>query len=343
MELTKKVIRELSRLSETGRSVLSAYLNLNHGFDPAFQFISRESSRLDRLLAPREKKSFETSLSLLRKYLNDKKKEGFKGPGLAFFADLGSDFTRGVKLVMPPDPLLAVDDEAVIQPLALQLDEFEPIGVIMIDAHSTRIFIVAGQVVEKLETFYEKIHQLSKPGGWSQMRYQRRHAGAVRRFAKGAVEAAQAMFDEAGVQRMIIAGRHNMISELEHEFPKSWQEKVIGKVPWDLDSTGEEFLKKIRPILEETEQRQERDLLDRLVAEIRRHGLGVSGVVNTRRALQAGQVDTLILNDTLDPRLSEELIKLAEATDAHVEFIREGSKVLETLGNVGALLRYKTS
>jgi peptide subunit release factor 1 (eRF1) len=343
MELTEKVIRELARLSETRRTVLSTYLNLSNGFDPALQFIARESSRLERLLTPGEKESFETSLSLLQNYLNDKKNEGFKGPGLAFFVDLESGFTRGVKLVKPPEPLLAVDDEAVIQPLALQLNEFEPIGVIMIDAHCTRIFVAAGKVVEKLDTFCEKIHQLSKPGGWSQIRYQRRHTEEIKRFAKDAVETAQTVFEKAGVRRIIIAGRYNMISELEHEFPKSWQDKVIGKVPWDLDSTGDEFLKKIRPLLEGAERKQERDLLDRLVAEIRRHGLGVSGVENTRRALQAGQVDTMILSDTLDAQISEELIKLAEATDAHVEFIREESKVLETLENVGALLRYKIS
>ncbi len=343
MELSEEVVRELAELSEASRTVLSVYLNLSEGFESALHFIARESSRVDRLLDPEEKESFQTSLSLLQDYLEKANKEGVRGPGLAFFADLGAGFTRGVELVMPPTPLLAVDDEAIIQPLALQLDKFEPVGVIMIDAHCTRIFVAAGQVLEKLDSLCERIHQLSKPGGWSQMRYQRRHAGEIKRFVEEAVEAAQTVFEEAGVKRIIISGRHTMISELEHEFPKSWQNKIIGKIPWDLDSTNAEFLKRLRPIMEETELKQERNLVYRLVAEIRRHGLGVSGIEDTRRALQGGRVDTVILSETLDPQISEALIKLAEATDAHVSFITAESKVMEILGDVGALLRYKIS
>ncbi len=343
MILSEEVVRELAKLSETSRTVLSVYLNFSEGYESALHFIAKESSRLDRLLDPEEKDSFQTSLSLLQDYLEERKKEGVREPGLAFFADLGADFTRGVELVMPPEPLLAVDDEAIIQPLALQLDKFEPVGVIMIDAHCTRIFVAAGLVLEKLDSFCERIHQLSKPGGWSQMRYQRRHTGEIKRFVEEAASAAQRVFDEAGVQRVIIAGRHSMISELEQRLPKSWQSKVIGRIPWDLDSTDEEFLKRLRPIMEEAELKQERDLVDRLVTEIRRHGLGVSGIENTRRALQSGQADTVILSDTLDPQTSEALIKLAEATDAHVAFIPAESKGLEILGDAGALLRYKTS
>jgi peptide subunit release factor 1 (eRF1) len=343
MKLTEQVLHDVARFSESDRTVLSAYLNLSDGWNEAEVFVNRESGRLLPILSPQERDSFEASVSFLFDYLRSKRAQRFSGPGLAFFADLGADATRGIELVMPPEPLLAIDEQAVLQPLALQLGRYEPVGVIMIDAHCTKILVTAGQVLETLSEFCEKVHQLSKPGGWSQMRYQRRHGEQMRHFAKDVVEAAQTVFDAAGVRRVFVAGRDRMITALEAEFPKAWKDRVVGKVRWDLDAPGDELVEKIRPILEEAEREQERNLLERVVAEIRRHGLGTGGVEATLRALNKGQVDTLVLSDTLDPQTSEELISLAESTGAHVEFVPGENEELIALGNAGALLRFRIS
>ncbi|GAG96775.1 unnamed protein product, partial [marine sediment metagenome] len=218
MEITEKLLRQLAQLEQTDRTVLSVYLDLRRGWDAVKHFIDKESSRLLPLLNKEEKDYFETSLSFLFDYLTEKKRKNFHGPGLAFFADLGADFTEGVELTVAPVPLLAVDDEAIIHPLALQLDEYEPVGVIMIDASCTRILIVAGQVMEDMDGFCKKIHHLSKVGGWSQMRYQRRRDKQIQHFTRDVIDKASAIFNEERVNRIVIAGRNRMITALEQEF-----------------------------------------------------------------------------------------------------------------------------
>ncbi len=341
MRLSKELLRQLAQLSETDRSVLSVYMDLRNGWDDAKHFIEKESRRLLSVLGPEEKTRFEASLSLLHNYLNDKRAQAFTGEGVAFFADLGARFSRGVELSTAPSPLLAVDDEAIIHPLALQLDEYEPIGVIMIDASCTRILIAAGQVVEDMGSMCKKIHHLSKAGGWSQMRYQRRRAGQVMHRARDIVQKAAEIFSQSGVNRIVIAGRERMISAIEEELPKLLQEKVIATVRWDLNAPDDEFLRKVRPILEEAERTQERDLLEKLIGELRRHGLAVAGAESTLQALKRGQVDTLVISQALDFETSEELTSLAEATGAYVEFVPEGNETLERLGGTGAILRYR--
>ncbi len=342
MELSRKLLKELAQLSQTDRTVLSAYLDLQKGWGEIKNFINKESKRLSQLLTREEKDYFETSLSFLFDYINEQKAKGFHGPGIAFFADLGAEFTRGVELTVAPEPLLAVDDEAIIHPLALQLDEYEPIGVIMVDAACTRISIAAGQTIEDMDSFCKKIHHLSKVGGWSQMRYQRRRAKQIKHFVKDVIDKAADVFDEADVRRIVIAGRNRMITALKQQFPKAWRDKIIATVPWDLDAADKGFLSKIRPILEETERKQEKNLLAQLVAELRRGGLAVSGIAQTRKALKMGQVDTLVISKAVDFKTSEELTSLAEATAAYVEFVPKDNKVLEQIGGIGALLRYRT-
>jgi peptide chain release factor subunit 1 len=342
MKISHELLRQLARLAETDRTVLSAYLDVGRGWDTVKQFINRESSRLVPLLNKNEKDYFETSLSFMFDYLNEEKTRNSKAPGVAFFADLGADFTQGIELPTAPEPLLAVDDEAIIFPLALQLDEYEPIGVIMTDASCTRILIAAGQVIDDVDSIRGKIHHLSKVGGWSQMRYQRRRLKQITHFSQDVITKAIEIFNEAGIKRIIIAGRNRMITAIEKELPRVWKEKVIAKVAWDLDTDDKEFLQKIKPILEQTERNQERYLLQKLVAELRRDGLAVSGIDNTLKALKLGQVDTLFMREGLEITLAEELASLAEATAAYVEFVPRDNKTLEQLGGVGALLRYKT-
>ena len=341
-ETNEELLRELAQLADSERSILSAYLTLDQGWEKVERFVSQEVRKLTPLLEAQEKEYFQTSVSLLSEYIKDKKRSGFKGPGLAFFVDLGTDYMKGVELAMPVEPLLAVDKEAVIHPLALQHDEYEPVGVIMIDAQCARVLIVAGRSIDDMDRFCKKIHHLSKVGGWSQMRYQRRRLKQVKHFARDVVEKADAIFDEANVRRILIAGRDRMITVLEDELGQKWKNKVITKLRWDLDAEDKDFLEKARPILEQAERDEEKHLLQKLLAELRRDGLGVAGIGTTRDALKMAQVDTLIISKTLAFEVAEELTSRAKSTGASVEFVPGGNQVLEDLGGAGALLRYKT-
>jgi peptide chain release factor subunit 1 len=343
VRVSEDILRELAGLAETGRSVLSAYLDIGQGWAAAKGFVEKEAQRLQPLLDKEEKDYFETSLSFMWDYLKEKQAGEFSDPGIAFFADLGRDYARGVELYAPPEELLAVDREAIVYPLALQLDEYEPIGVIMIDASCMRILIAAGQVIEKEDSLCERIHHLSKVGGWSQMRYQRRRAKEVKHFSKEVLDEARSVFDPAGVRRIVVAGRDRMIAALEQELPQEWRDRIVASVRWDLDSPDKDFLDKVRPYLEKAEREHEADLLSVLTGELRRGGLGAAGLEAVRRALEMGQVDTLLLSTGLARDTVEDLVHRAEATGTHVEFVPHGTEALDRLDGVGALLRYKIS
>jgi len=341
MRVSEDVLRELARLAETERAILSAYLDIRSGWAEVKAYVEGESHRLRSLLDKDETDHFDVSLSLMWDYLSEKKASGFSDPGLAFFADLGTNYICGIELYASPEPLLAVDQEAIIYPLALQLDEYEPVGVIMIDASCMRILVAAGQVIESENSLCERIHHLSKVGGWSQMRYQRRRAREVKHFSKEVVEEAKAVFDLSGVRRIVVAGRERMIAALEQEFPKEWRERIIATLRWDLDGPDKNFLEKVRPYMEEAERQQEADLLSLLMGELRRGGLATAGLDTTMRALEMGQVDALVVSTGFEADSAENLIHLAETTGTHVEFVPQGDKAFEELGGVGAILRYK--
>ncbi len=341
MKITEELLRDLARLAETDRSVLSSYIDLRTGWDKAESALEKRAKKLRPLLTDNEKEYFDVSLSLLQEYLDEKKSTGYDGYGLAYFADIGADYSAGIELNGAVEQLLAVDDEAIIAPLALQLDEYEPVGVIMADGSGARIFIVSGQRIDEEGSLKTKIHHLSKVGGWSQMRYQRRRDNEIGHFAKETVAAAEAIFQREGVKRIIFAGRDRILKAIEEELPKQWRDAKVDILKWDLDSPDDEFLSRVRPAIERAEREQEKRVLDRFVGELRRGGLAMAGAEAVLAALALGQVDTLILNFSVERELTEELTSLAEAMSAHVEFVPSGNDVLDSAGGVGALLRYK--
>ncbi|RKZ28220.1 hypothetical protein DRQ36_10770, partial [bacterium] len=205
MFISEELLRKLSRLAETDRTVLSVYLDTSRGWEHAEKFIETETERLLPALDDNEREYVEVSLSFLSDYIKKKKSGGFDGPGIAFFADLGADFTGGIELTVPPEPLFAVDNEAHILQLALELDEYEPVGIIMADASGARILITAGKIIEDNESLRTKIHHLSKVGGWSQMRYQRRRDKQVKKFAQEVAGAADNIFRQIGIGRILMA------------------------------------------------------------------------------------------------------------------------------------------
>jgi peptide subunit release factor 1 (eRF1) len=173
------------------------------------------------------------------------------------------------------------------------------------------------------------------------MRYQRRRLKQIKHFAKDVVEKAEEIFGAASVRRILIAGRDRMVTALENELGQKWKDKVVTKMRWDLDAADKDFLKKIRPVLEEAERDEEKHLLDKLITEVRRGGLGIAGIAATRSALKRAQVDILIISKSLRFEVTEELVSLAKSTGAGVEFVPD-NRTLEDLGGAGALLRYKT-
>jgi peptide subunit release factor 1 (eRF1) len=122
--------------------------------------------------------------------------------------------------------------------------------------------------------------------------------------------------------------------------PDTLKKQVIATIPWDLDNTDKDFLTKVRPFLEKAERDQEKRLYSVFLGELKRGGLAKSGFESVYKALQNGQVDTLILGEDLAQEKKETLTSLAQATNAYIEFIPSKTRSLDQINQVGALLRW---
>jgi peptide subunit release factor 1 (eRF1) len=111
----------------------------------------------------------------------------------------------------------------------------------------------------------------------------------------------------------------------------------------DLDASQDDIWQLVEPLVEQAERQYERAIVSRLIDAVRADALGVADYAATRAALEAGQVDILVIADNapLAPVARSELVALAARTDAQVEIVAL-DPTLDALGGVGALLRYRT-
>ena len=302
------------------------------------KWVLKEVEKLKKCLDDNEDDYLDITAENLIKFLTAEKEADFQGPAIAFFADFDNDYAKGFRLSSKPEPTFLVDKEAHIARLALELDEFEPIGIIMLDASWARILISAGEVLQDAQDIKTKIHHLSKVGGWSQMRYQRRRDKEVKHFSKDVAEKATRIFEAEDIKRVVLAGRERMMIALKEEFHQKFN--IIAEVNWDLAMKDNLFKKKVEQISIEAELKSEEKILKIFESEIKKRGLAAAGYEDVLKALHLGQVEVLIISPNIEAQQKERLISLAESTSATVEFTKLNS-ILDKNENIGAILRYK--
>ena len=147
---------------------------------------------------------------------------------------------------------------------------------------------------------------------------------------------------ESTPAHVILAGDERAISYLDPELPERVRPLVEHVARIDMRATVEDVREEIAPMLWALEEADGMAAADRAVAGWRAGDLGVVGVDATMAALEIGQVDELIVDESVeaDAELRAELIRQATATDARVEIVRDHPELRHHEG-VAATLRYR--
>ncbi len=137
----------------------------------------------------------------------------------------------------------------------------------------------------------------------------------------------------------------------------SLKEKIVQASCSSVDKTGlNEILKRpeLVNVLKEERVAEEVSLVEQLLIEIKKQGKVSYGLKETETAITTGAVQTLLVTDSFLKQMREqektekinELMKLTEQMKGSVAIIsseHEGGKKLDSLGGIGALLRYRIS
>ena len=178
---------------------------------------------------------------------------------------------------------------------------YPPFALLLADSKQAFLHTFALGTRER-EVSMENANAHLKPGAVGNKMIERKALNAAEQqlenFAKAITEETRRALDEDHVQRLIIAADDQLTATLRDHFPKELDAKVIGTVAADIRATPADLLALALPVVAAAQRAEEEDIVQRLTtAALSPGGLGVFGVGETLAALQAGQVQTLVLAD----------------------------------------------
>lgn len=308
----KRALEEIRDLKGRGTELVSVYIPPEKQIFDVANYLRGELSQSQNIKSKRTNKAVSGALESILARL-----KYFKTPpanGLIFFvgevATVG-DQTKQVQYTLePPEPITTFmyrcDSEFYIEKLWDMLDEKKTFGLVVVDRAEATIGLLKGKRIIPVKNLPSLVPSKHSRGGQSSVRFERLIEIAAHEFFKKVGEIASETFlNEPDLKGVIIGGpgatKDFFVKEgyLHHEI----QKKIIDT--FDTGYTDEyglkEVVEKAKDSLQELDLMREKQLMQRLLEEIRKTdgGLSTYGEEQVRKALQIGAVDILLLSEGL--------------------------------------------
>lgn len=297
-------IRELQKYQSGPDShILSLYVNvdqsnaanLNRGFETKIESLFREvAESQDSDEAARQ--GFEAECRRVRRFLGEYTP---KGKALVVFSDSHRDFwwQRDLQVEIPSG--LRFSAKPWVRPLLEVIEDLGRFGVVLMDKHRARIFVVdAGGVEQQAEILSEVPGKHVTTGTdhiWSQTQMDRDHDKHVQWHAKRVADELGSIIERTKLSRMVVGGPVEATSVFATSLPKRVQQMIVGTISTPVDASHERLLAELKDVRERTEHEDESRIIDTVVTAAMKADRAVLGVTDTLAAIQEGRVYRMVV------------------------------------------------
>jgi hypothetical protein len=289
-----------------------------------------------------QRPSFDRALDRIEDYVPWKLDDSTRS--VAVFARSGSSpFFQVMEFGASLPSRLFVDSTPAIFPLVELKDNYSRYVLMICNEDSARVLEVSlGSVTREV---WKRRPELRKRVGreWTKLHYQNHRRDRNERFVKEKIALVESIVASGGHSHLMLAGNPQIVARVRKALPRSLKGKLLDTIPASARDRSKNIILATLSTFLEHEERESQTLVGLLRQELRRGGLAVCGYGESRRALEMGQADMLVIlakkDDEYLPQ-REALVRLALRMDVHVEVVQQ-SEELEELGGIGCLLRYK--
>jgi hypothetical protein len=362
-------IAVLATLKQTGSPVVSCYLNLASR-QPVDE-LDRRILTLKASFDASEREQVAQALLAIERYLRMRPVND--AASLAMFSRAGKEpFFLPLEFRVPLPTWISVNVTPNIYHLVELKDNYDRYVILFSTEGFARVLgINLGSITQEVWRTRPELRQRTGHE-WTREHYQDHRRERTKQFIREQIRIADQLMSTGGYAHLILAGPARLTSGLRQALPKHLLTKLVDvvsasshdRLPDVVAATLQSFL--------EYEESESLAIADRLLRQVRTHGLAVVGTSESMTALRAGQVDVLVLAKDYEPgrawscphcgltrfelpsrsgcpkcqvnelrqvEIKEEMVRLAERLGCGIEVV-EHSDPLMQLGGVGCLLRY---
>jgi peptide subunit release factor 1 (eRF1) len=297
------LIDRLARMDPGQFPFVSLYLNTQpneRGRDHYQAFTRSELSERTELYVDDAagRQSLRHDLDRIQKWLDTELRPSANGA--AIFACSGAGLFEAVQVAAPIDRhMLFVSDRPHLYPLARLDARYPRYAALVSDTNRARVFVFATGSTERVDEVTGQKTKNHDMGGWSQARFQRRTANLQKTHVQEAVEALERIVRAEDIPRVIVTGNDVSLPLIHDRLTPFLRERLVDAFRLETKAPEHEVLEKTLEVLWRKDAESDKEKVDAVIGAYRAGGLAVVGPEATRRALENGQVDELVVSAAL--------------------------------------------
>lgn len=295
----------------------------------------------------------------------------YKFPGLAIFSCSRQDFWQVFQLPHPPRNRLIFDKDPYVRLLSSILDECHNIFVLTLDRREAKWYKAAMGEISLLGTLIGDVPSKVKEGGWEgyeSKRIERHIASHLHDFFKNVAKRTFELYRKNHFDWIFIGCKEEYCSEFEPLLHPYLKKRLKGRIKANPGDSADKVHRDCQALEKKLIKQEEDALITRFISELEKGRRAISGLKNTLKKLNRGEVQTLLItrNFTQQGRycpkcqflysnelrcpscqrktepvvdVVDEAVESALEKNAQVKHITPPSR-LSRYGKIGAFLRY---
>ncbi len=220
--------------------------------------------------------------------------------GLAIFSAGLDNFWSTIPLSTPITDGVKVGHEFVLSPLIPLVARADGTIVAVVGREQGQLFRLRAGRLEPIADHSEEQPGQHDQGGWSQSRYQRHIEKLVQEHLKEVAEELDRSRKRMHAPKVVLVCSEEMRGEIVDELSNEARDALIGFAQAEAHAGPPELLEAVRPVLEQAQANDERDVIERWLEEAGRNGRAASGWERTLEAASDGRVEVLLAQEGYD-------------------------------------------
>lgn len=378
--LNREQIEKLSKSKSGDFLTASFYLNTDKSrlnkkeINLSFKnLINDGKSHIDQMdISKRKKESLNKDLDKINRFCS-LQLSSYNFAGLAIFSSSGQDFWQVFNLPDSPRNRIIFDQNPYVRLLSGILDEHHGICVLTFDRREAKWYEIFMGEILLFKTITGEVPSRVREGGWEgyeSKRIERHIATHLHDYFKEASKITFEFFKKNNFDWLFLGCSDEYFSDFEPMLHPYLKKKLKGRIKAKPSNSPSQVLKESLELEKRLKKKEEDEIVLSLVSELEKGGLATSGLKETLRSLNRGEVQILVItrNFSKEGRVCpkcrflfvdelrcpscqiktdilvdviDEAVEAAIDKNCHVKHVTPPSK-LNRYGKIGAFLRYKT-
>ncbi len=296
-EIAERTIRELAAFRSADAPVVSCYLDVDGRRHVRNQDVEAELARLVRAAGSRVDGAA-ADVARIEEHVHS----GFdrsRVRGLAMFSCLARDLWTVVPLPVSVTSQLVVNAAPAVGQLESVLQDLEPIGVLLVDRQTARMFAFAnGEIVDHSELFEEAPRDIDTRGHSDRGRANddQHVEELVAQHLRLAADVAFRVWQAHPFQHLVISAPPAVQPIVQAALHPYLKERLTGPVDLPIGATEGQVRDVVTDVSASLERAREVERVGRLRDELGRGGRAVAGLDETLDALNRRRVEVLFVS-----------------------------------------------